>query len=473
MSYEVNFDGIVGPTHHYGGLSFGNVASERHRYRVSHPRQAALQGLAKMKLLADLGMKQAVLPPHPRPRIDFLRRHGFSGTDAGVVAAAVRSRPDLLSIAYSAASMWAANMATVSPSAETADGRVHFTPANLVSTPHRALEAEHSTRLLRAIFAESSRFVVHDPLPLVPGASCPLSDEGAANHIRLCPTHADPGVELFVYGRNDADPEALRPVRFPARQSRAASEEIARRHRLNPERTLFIQQNPEAIDAGVFHNDVIAVGNETVLLCHERAFCRQRDRLATLREMVPELTVLEVAENELTLEEAVESYLFNSQLLTLPGGGMLLLCPHECAGGPLPAESGRTAGDEDVPGCGSPLPDPPRRLSSSLRARAVLDRLLNEDNPITEIRFANVRESMQNGGGPACLRIRIVLTEAELAGLTPSVLLTDRLYEQLRNWVNRHYREELSLDALGDASLIEEVRTALGELYDLLSLTGL
>ena len=27
--YEINFDGLVGPTHHYAGLSFGNEASTK------------------------------------------------------------------------------------------------------------------------------------------------------------------------------------------------------------------------------------------------------------------------------------------------------------------------------------------------------------------------------------------------------------------------------------------------------------
>jgi succinylarginine dihydrolase len=477
MSHEVNFDGIVGPTHHYGGLSFGNVASERHRHQVSHPRQAALQGLEKMKLLADLGVKQAVLPPHPRPCIDFLRRHGFSGTDAGIVVEAARSRPDLLSIAYSAASMWAANMATVSPSADTADGRVHLTPANLVSTPHRALEAEHSTRVLKAIFADPSRFVVHDPLPFAPEAACPLTDEGAANHTRLCPTHADPGIELFVYGRNDADQHAPRPVRYPARQSRAASAEIARRHRLDPERTLIVQQNPEAIDAGVFHNDVISVGNENMLLSHSLAFCEQQEILDALRRRLPGLHLLEVSEEELTLSEAVESYLFNSQLLTLPQGGMLLLCPSECDGRRQPGEiTGR--GEEGQRGRGEEersdeTSQVSSRPSAAGRAGAVLDRLLREENPITEVRFVDIRESMRNGGGPACLRLRVVLTHEELASLSPSLFLTDSLYEQIRDWINGHYREELTLADLGDPAFIDEVRDALDELHGILGLSGL
>src|SRR3954449_10665729 len=94
--HEVNFDGIVGPTHNYAGLSFGNVASMSHRRAVSSPKQAALQGLAKMKFLHGLGVMQAVLPPHERPHLPTLRRLGFTGDDADILAKVVREDPTLL-----------------------------------------------------------------------------------------------------------------------------------------------------------------------------------------------------------------------------------------------------------------------------------------------------------------------------------------------------------------------------------------
>ena len=59
--FEANFDGLVGPTHNYAGLSVGNVASLNNAKNTSNPKQAAKQGLAKMKALADLGMVQGVL----------------------------------------------------------------------------------------------------------------------------------------------------------------------------------------------------------------------------------------------------------------------------------------------------------------------------------------------------------------------------------------------------------------------------
>src|SRR5207248_4434793 len=130
---EVNFAGLPGPTHNYSGLAEGNLASERHRSRVSNPRQAALQGLAKMKALADRGFAQAVLPPHERPDMAALRAVGFAGDDSAMLRSAAKAAPQLLAACSSAAAMWVANAATVSPSTDTADARVHFTPANLVS----------------------------------------------------------------------------------------------------------------------------------------------------------------------------------------------------------------------------------------------------------------------------------------------------------------------------------------------------
>src|SRR3954454_7944681 len=162
---EVNFDGLVGPTHNYAGLSQGNLASQRSKHRVSNPRAAALEGLAKMKLLASLGVRQAVLPPHERPDVGALRLLGFGGSDADVLWKARQQDPALLAGCCSASAMWAANAATVSPSADTTDGRVHFTPANLVSQVHRSLEAPTTSTILRAIFPDPDHFAHHPPLP--------------------------------------------------------------------------------------------------------------------------------------------------------------------------------------------------------------------------------------------------------------------------------------------------------------------
>ncbi|RCS53954.1 N-succinylarginine dihydrolase [Bremerella cremea] len=435
IAWEVNFDGLIGPTHHYGGLSAGNLASQQHRHQVSSPRKAALQGLAKMKQVADLGLVQGFLPPQRRPDLAFLRRHGFTGSPPEVLANAYRTRPDLLSNAYSASAMWTANAATVSPSRDCLDGRVHFTPANLQSMPHRQLEAEQTTAMLRQVFRSRAHFVVHNPLP----AEVQQSDEGAANHTRFCTSYGDPGTELFVYGRDNQTLPG--ETRFVARQAKLASQTVARQHLLRPDYCLFAQQRPRAIDAGVFHNDVIAVGNQNVHLVHEAAFVHQTEVLDQLQTMMEgELCTIVVSANELTLEEAVATYFFNSQLLTVAPGQMLLVCPIECQESP--------------------------------RAAALIEKIIAADNPIASCLYVDLRESMQNGGGPACLRLRVVLTEEELAAVPKPFLLTEQRHQQLCAWVERHYREQLTLADLADPAFYEEVNKAMDELAAMLELTS-
>jgi succinylarginine dihydrolase len=439
VAYEVNFDSIVGPTHNYAGLAYGNLASQKHGQSASNPKAAALEGLGKMKLLMDLGVKQAVLPPHERPDFAALRRLGFNGSENEILDAAYRADPALLASCYSASAMWAANAATVSPSADSGDGRVHFTPANLISQFHRSLETATTGAILWRIFGDSRHFVHHPALP----ATLPLADEGAANHSRLAGNYGEAGVELFVYGRRALDASAAQPRRFPARQAREASAAIARLHPLAPGSVILAQQDPEAIDAGVFHNDVIAVGNLNVLLCHERAFLDRQAMLGALRKAFAkqcggELVVIEAAEGELSVQEAVSSYLFNSQLVTLPEGGMALIAPRECA--------------------------------ESEAVQRFMERIVGGSGPLEAVHYVEIRQSMRNGGGPACLRLRVVLTEAELAAMHQGVLLTAELYEQLLRWVERHYRDRLVPEDLRDPGLAEESLGALDELTKLLSL---
>ncbi len=428
---EVNFDGIVGPTHHYGGLSFGNVASEKFRHQKSYPRQAALEGLKKMKLLQDRGIPQAVLPPHERPDFEFLRSKGFEGTTEQILQRAIRDAPELLSIASSASAMWAANAATVSPSVETSNGKVHFTPANLVSTAHRSLEPKFTMEILKHVFSNTNFFTVHNPLP----ATEQFADEGAANYLRICNSHEEPGTEVLVYGRSG---KLTGPRKYPARQSRTACEAIIRRHRLDPRRTILVEQSPAVIDAGAFHNDVISVANEKVFVCHAEAFVNQEAVLDALSTRQPSLDVFQVSSSELSVDEAISTYLFNSQLVTLPSGAMLFLAPEECR--------------------------------ENLAARSVLERLQNDVDVVQEFEFVDVRQSMQNGGGPACLRLRVVLTEEELAAIYQPILLTDQKHEQLINWVTRNYREELTVEDLADPELYQENCTALDELTQILEL---
>ena len=328
---EFNFDGLVGPSHNYGGLSFGNIASEVNEGSTSNPRQAALQGLAKMRTLHRLGVPQAVIPPHMRPDLSLARRLGVGGDDAAVLSAMAKEAPMLLAACYSASAMWTANAATVSPSADSADGRVHLTPANLQNKLHRSIEPPTTRRILQAIFRDEDRFVVHEPLP----ASAALGDEGAANHTRLAPEHGAPGVQLFVYGEAVTRPKDGRPRLYPARQTLEACAALARLHQLHPERVVMAQQAPEVIDEGVFHNDVISVGDRDVFFFHERAFRLGRRVVDEVAERYGKLTgaalrTIEVPDAAVPVPVAVATYLFNSQLVSLPDGRTALVAPTEC-----------------------------------------------------------------------------------------------------------------------------------------------
>ena len=438
---EYNFDGLVGPSHNYAGLSFGNVASASNGNSGANPREAALQGLAKMRDLARRGFGQGVLPPHMRPDFSLLRTLGFGGTDADAIGRAHRQAPMLLAAAYSASPMWTANAATVSPAADTADGRTHFTVANLNSKLHRSREHPQTLRMLRAIFADPRHFAVHPALPDTPA----FGDEGAANHGRLCASHGAPGVEMFVYGRSEFDRSIVSPGRFPARQTREASQAVARLHGLSESRTVYVQQDPAVIDQGVFHNDVIAVANGAALFYHEQAFADEAGALSALRRALDDIGValqpIRVPAAAVTVADAVGSYLFNSQLLTRADGGMTLVLPQECR--------------------------------ENRAVSLYLDELIASGGPITELTSFDLRQSMRNGGGPACLRLRVVLTDDQARAIHQGVLMTDALHDRLAAWVARHYRDRLAPADLADPLLAMEIRSAMDDLAALLDLPTL
>jgi succinylarginine dihydrolase len=434
-AHEWNFDGLVGPTHNYSGLSFGNIASAKNQGVVANPKLAALQGLAKMKALADRGWKQGVLAPQERPNIAVLRALGFSGDDAAVLKAAARDARPVFNSVMSASAMWAANAATVSPSANTADKRVHFTAANLNNKFHRSMEHPTTSRILRAMFADESVFAHHAALPSCP----PFGDEGAANHTRFARVIGERGVEFFVYGASGLDASAVAPINFPARQTREASEAVARLHGLDAAHTVFAQQLPEVIDAGVFHNDVIAVGHRELLFCHENAFLDQDVVIAELQQKFGAgFSVITVADDDVSVADAVSSYLFNSQLLSKPDGKMAIVVPEECR--------------------------------SNERVWTYLQTLVSTHALLNEVLVFDLRESMMNGGGPACLRLRVELSAAEANAVNPNVVLNDTLYGQLTAWVEKHYRDRMGDTDLADPALINEVRSALDELTAILRL---
>lgn len=438
QGYELNLDGIVGPTHNYSGLSYGNVASMSHQQAISNPREAALQGLEKMKVLAGWGLKQGVLPPQERPHIATLRTLGFSGDPSDLLAHAMQKDPEILFNCCSASAMWAANAATITR--DSIDKHVHITPANLVFNFHRSLETETTARVLKTIFHNSLYFTHHPPLP----ASPQLADEGAANHTRFCKRYDGIGIELFVFGRHGFRENALAPQKFPARQCYEASQAIARRHQLYPERVIYAQQNPRAIDAGVFHNDVIAVGNQNVFLYHEAAYIGSESLIDQIRQKVrdycdTEMVFIKIPERRVSLKDAVSTYLFNSQIVTDQEGTMRMIAPMECRTTPAVLE--------------------------------VLNEIVaNYENPIKDVFYTNLMQSMSNGGGPACLRIRVPLNENEFSSILPDILYTERLHTKLETWIKKHYRDRLSPNDLSDPKLLEESQAALDELTKILNL---
>lgn len=397
----VHFDGLIGPTHHYAGLSSGNLASMAHQKQISHPKAAALQGLEKMRLMQNLGVKQAFFPCPIRPRLDILRKLGFSGTNSQLIEQAAKTDPLLLSQIYSASSMWAANSATASPSTHCQDGRIHITSANLITMFHRHLEPEESDSLLKTIFHDERFFCIHTPLPSHPQ----LGDEGSANHLNL------EELELFVFG----SPKAA----YPARQTLAASKAINRLHQVK--KALFVEQNPEAINAGVFHNDVIAFCDDSLLVVHEKAYVNQ-DEVVKQIEALSKTQVVVVLEKEIDLKTAVSTYFFNSHSIYL-NGKRILIASKEC---------------EDN-----------QKVYNYLKTL-----------PYDALHFVNLEQSMKNGGGPACLTLSIPMTQEEWEAVHEGVKLNEERYQLLKNHIHTHYRESLSIEDLQDPLLIEEARRA-------------
>jgi succinylarginine dihydrolase len=412
---EINFDGIVGPSHNYAGLSLGNLAATANAGTIAFPRAAALQGVDKMRHNLELGLAQGILLPHRRPDRDWL---AALGTDPEHAPETLRAA------ACSASAMWAANAATVSPAPDTEDGRCHLTIANLRTMAHRSHEWPGTLAQLRTAFGDERHFALHPPVPATFG------DEGAANHMRMAARHDAPGVEIFVYGVSGGP--------FPARQHEEASRTVARLHRLDPARTLFVRQSEQAIAAGAFHNDVVAVANEHVLFAHEQAFADKKAFHADLRRLLPEAEIVEVPAALVSLEDAIKSYLFNAQLVTLPDGGMALILPEEARETPA--------------------------------VWAWLEAMAAGNGPIRQLRVVDVRQSMANGGGPACLRLRVV---ADPALVDPRFLVDVAKLGRIADCIAAHWPERIAAGDLADPDLWERTKRARAALLDLLDLETL
>jgi succinylarginine dihydrolase len=412
---EINFDGIIGPSHNYAGLSVGNLASSNNAGAPSYPRAAALQGIEKMRANLRLGLAQGFFMPLDRPNQNWL---------SGLSTDMQSSEPHIRAAAFSASAMWAANAATVSPAPDTADGKCHLSAANLLTMAHRSHEWTGTLAQLKLAFTDDEHFAVHGPVP------APFGDEGAANFMRLCRTHGDAGIEIFVYGKTGGP--------FPARQHIEASKAIARAHRLDTGKTLFVQQSEVAIAAGAFHNDVVAVANEHVLFTHEQAFEHAEQTYADIKRLLPEAEIIIVPADRVSLADAIQSYLFNAQLVTLPDGGMALILPSEA--------------------------------QDNARVWGWLSEMVSGNGLIRKLVPVDVRQSMANGGGPACLRLRVV---ADPATVDPRFIANEAKLDQIASVVAAYWPESIVPDQLGDASLINQVRTARMALLTTCDLTAL
>lgn len=432
MAMEANFDGLIGPTHNYGGLSDGNIASASNAGLTSRPREAVLQGLDKMLVMQKAGLWQGVLPPHQRPFLPALRKMGFAGPDKDIYVRGWKEVPVLMKNLMSASSMWAANAATVSPSPDCSDGKLHLTPANLSTMLHRSLEHEQTGRALKSALPFA---IVHDALP----SQSVFSDEGAANHVRLCANRGQQGVELFVYGREGFEPQT---AGFPARQTLEASQAIVRAHQLDPGRIVYARQARAAIDAGAFHNDVVCVGAKETLFYHELAFEDTNQVKYNIRQAANGLfepQFVEVPLADVPVQDAIKSYLFNSMLVQFPGDNRLTLVA-------------------------------PTETQDMESTRIYCEKLVAGNGPIGEVKYVDVRQSMRNGGGPACLRLRVTMTDVEWAQVNPSMKIDEKLHSTLSDWARRSYRETLAPQDLPDPDVMTESFTALDELTRILDL---
>ena len=422
---ELNFDGLIGPTHNYSGLSEGNIASSKNSKKTSNPKKAALQGLKKMKLLIEMGIPQGIFLPHERPSLSFLRTQGFSGSDADIVGSAAKISSLLLNQSYSASSMWAANAATFSPSVDCQDAIAHITPANLFSMQHRRIEANFTYQQLNLIF-KSSHFKIHKPIE----STDLMSDEGAANHLRITNSHLKKGIQVFVYGR-DTSKESLN---FVARQSRAASEYIANSHKLDMKQTFFLKQNMKAINSGSFHNDIVSLATENVFIFHEEAFEDSRHKIQKIKNSLKVQEnnfFIEISKNDIPLDILVNSYLLNSQLVRNSSGDMTFIMPTE--------------------------------VNNYSECKEWL-KWVKENTPIKDFKYVDIKQSMMNGGGPACLRFKIVVNKDEFNNINPNFLLNPDLIKKLEALINNSYRDNLEIKDLSDPELINESYTILDNL---------
>ena len=422
---EVNFDGLIGPTHNYSGLSEGNNASKENYSSPSNPKKAALQGIKKAETLISYGSQQGFFLPHERPFIPGLKKLGFNGTDEEILSLAFRHSKVLLNNFSSASSMWAANAATISPSPDTQDNKIHLTPANLNSMFHRSIETEFTYQQCKIIFPKEY-FEIHNPAVSISG----YGDEGAANHLRISKSDNEKGFEIFVYGESGFKIDKT----LVKRQALEVSRSIAINHKLDMENTFFLQQKHQAIEEGSFHNDIVSLSNKNVFIAHEDAFQNRDDlkkMLNILESKIDNFQYIEISNSEIPLKDIISSYLLNSQLITNVDNEMQLILPEE--------------------------------VKAYDNCLSWLDKL-KQISDVKLFDYVDIRQSMMNGGGPACLRLKVILNDEELESLNQNFLMNNERLESIKLLIEKEYRDVLYPDDLKDPSLLDESRRILDEL---------
>ena len=112
----------------------------------------------------------------------------------------------------------------------------------------------------------------------------------------------------------------------------------------------------------------------------------------------------------------------------------------------------------------------PQECADNARVKAVIDKIIDSDNPVKGVHFFDVKQSMRNGGGPACLRLRVLLSQQEVDAVSARVVLDDALYEDLKTWIEAHYRDQLTVNDLADPKFYEEGCMSIDELTKIMQL---
>ncbi|SEI00219.1 succinylarginine dihydrolase [Rheinheimera pacifica] len=400
---QLNISELPGPTFMYSGLSKDNVASVQNKHLVANPLKFAQLSLQRMRLLLDEGVPQVIFPPHRRPDMQALEVCGFTGDMSHMISSADKFSNGYLESLLAASSVWTANAATVTPSADSEDGKVHITTANLNSHYHRSIEASQTHAKLARLFSDDKFFCLHQALP----GHSRFSDEGAANHMRFHVEAENRGLNVFVYSNDPDNPEFVQ-----GRQTLWASKAICQLHALPDSKVLLQKQSKEAISRGIFHNDIISMNSHDLLVFHQQAYEDHESLIEKL--MAQGICCVEIKAEEFSLEHALKTYFFNSEFISGKDGGLVLVMSKSC--------------------------------QHDAKVQVQLDRIQTAYSKEIKTMYVDLDDSLRNGGGPACLRLRVQLNQEQFSAIPSQFLLTQNKLEALQEVVTRFYRESLSYE---------------------------